>query len=276
MTTLYDTLKNLQLLPNSYQEWTGYRHDVTEWLIAHTEKDTRILLLGIGRSHDIDLRRLSEHTKHLILVDRNGCALKEACTQYDVTPEACYAYDLLGITDTMYHSYADAIVSYVRKEGGATSPEALTHYLIEAVRTLLSSYSQQKWPMPVVDTVVAIGLHSQLLSMMQWIIRVVLETLQQPSHTIDTVLQQCNREVVAWFNTQVFTHTKKNYILGYEIERLQRPGRIEGALQCEVDMQRRIQQGEVICQASVSCVWPFNASQNISYKMLLAQYQALE
>ena len=62
-------------IPNSYDEWREYRNQVTEFILAHRNKDT-IVILGAGPSNDIDLCRLSQCYEEIYLVDNREEAPK--------------------------------------------------------------------------------------------------------------------------------------------------------------------------------------------------------
>lgn len=68
-------------IPNSYDEWREYRNQVTEFILAHRNKDT-IVILGAGPSNDIDLGRLSQCYEEIYLVDNREEAMREALRTY--------------------------------------------------------------------------------------------------------------------------------------------------------------------------------------------------
>lgn len=71
MDPLYDQLLRLQHMPNAFTEWSGYRNDLTDFIIDHTDSGKTVLIIGAGACNDYDIGRLLFHFSKIILLDRN-------------------------------------------------------------------------------------------------------------------------------------------------------------------------------------------------------------
>ena len=80
-----DRLIASEVLPNAYKEWRGYRQKLTDFIeencVAEGGCKPVLAIWGAGRSNDIDLARLAERFK-LVLIDRDAEGLAQACKTY--------------------------------------------------------------------------------------------------------------------------------------------------------------------------------------------------
>ena len=169
---LYDRLLTLQEIPNAYTSWKPYRQSLTDYIIGQLNKSEDVLILGIGRGNDIQLKQLIPHIKSLTLWDKEEQAIHEALVQYglETHPQVkCIGKDLLGLSPKDYRQYADELMQFVRHKGMQTDVEALKDVGLKALQKLTEKIKVTPIGEKTYDTIIMIGLHSQLLSMMHWI-----------------------------------------------------------------------------------------------------------
>ena len=92
-----DRLIASEVLPNAYKEWRGYRQKLTDFIeencVAEGECKPVLAIWGAGRSNDIDLARLAERFK-LVLIDRDAEGLAQACKTYGLEETDVICVDL--------------------------------------------------------------------------------------------------------------------------------------------------------------------------------------
>lgn len=120
---------------------------------------------------------------------------------------------------------------------------------------------------------VIIGVHSQLISMFDWIWQVILQTLGQQDERVRQKIIQLNEKVVRKFNDAFWQVTKYKAIVGCELSKSNQVGSIQGAIQAIEQIEEEILKGTIKKQQTTYMEWPFNKSQGISYKMQLQVLQ---
>ena len=92
-----DRLIASEVLPNAYKEWRGYRQKLTDFIeencVAEGGCKPVLAIWGAGRSNDIDLARLAERFK-LVLIDRDAEGLAQACKTYGLEETDAICVDL--------------------------------------------------------------------------------------------------------------------------------------------------------------------------------------
>ena len=80
-----------------YKEWRGYRQKLTDFIeencVAEGGGKPVLAIWGAGRSNDIDLARLAERFK-LVLIDRDAEGLVQACKTYGLEGTDVICVDL--------------------------------------------------------------------------------------------------------------------------------------------------------------------------------------
>ena len=79
-----------ELINNStndrFTEWSNYRESLTSFIIDFIPKNTKsILVIGAGKSDDIDLFKISQYTEQLFLSDIDNISLKQAINNYNLS-----------------------------------------------------------------------------------------------------------------------------------------------------------------------------------------------
>lgn len=271
---IYDQLRNLQVINNAYNEWQNYRNELTEVIIRYAQDNKSIAIFGAGRCNDIDLKRLSAYFNEVILFDKDQEAMKEGLYQQKVetTPNIkMQVTDFVGIDEVDYRVYADTLISEIRKKGMRTS----CHELAEVALDQLEALYIKAMDIPIhfgtraYDCAVVVGVHSQLISMLEWIWSIMLQTIKQEEASVRNKIIEMNDAFVTRFNNAVIEGARNKIIIGCEEARLGKEGSVQGAVQALYDLKRRHAKGEInICEAM--CIeWPFHRSQGIEYKVSL-------
>lgn len=273
---LYDQLLQLQVIHNAYTMWANYRKQLTDYLIQHTQEGSSLAILGAGRCNDLDLKKLATHFKTITLIDKDEGALKEGLTLYELehSPNVLTKeVDFVGITSKDYRHYADTLVNKVRESGMNTNIEDLAstgqaylEYLFNKTLRLPLDLGEELY-----DYTVILGVHSQLISMLEWIWRIILETINQDEETVRDTLMYMNDAAVQKLNEAVFKVTRDTLFMGFEKERLGRVGTIQGAIQGVEDIESRIKREKVKCVDLLHIQWPFNEAEGVSFNMALYQ-----
>lgn len=267
---LYDQLLTLQRIDNAFTEWEAYRSDLTDYILRSLPKDETLAIFGAGRCNDIDLKKLSSHFSAIILIDKDEEAMKEALHQYDLEHSPLIhtqLIDFVGISSNDYRYYADYLINEVRKQGIHTVCEDLAEVALE----LLEDLYRKAIVTPVnleknsYENAIVMGIHSQLISMLEWIWSIILQTIGQDESEVRDALTKMNDGLVEKFNHLVLEATKHIVIMGYEETRRGRLGAIQGAHQAMEDMKRRASKGKVDIADSITLNWPFNLAQGITY-----------
>lgn len=275
---LYDQLIQLQQLEHAFTAWESYRLDLTHFILRHVTPTSSVAIVGAGKCNDIDLSILASKVSSITLLDKDLSSMLQAVEQYTLgtTPNvAVQKIDLVGITSSMYRSYADALMSVVRLYGNATKAEDLAvvaHQFLDQFTPLIqapialdtSSY----------DVVIAVGLHSQLLSMLEWIWHIMLETCSLEEYSVRERIISLNTQCIKNLNDTLLQATGHTLIIGYEESRLDRPGTIQGAIQCAHDLQRRQYDKTFYVKQATHLHWPFHKAHQIGYMMhIVALYK---
>ncbi|MBE6021782.1 MAG: hypothetical protein E7231_00955 [Cellulosilyticum sp.] len=269
---LYDQLLQLQVIPNAYSEWKEYREDLTDYIISHLEWNQSVAIVGIGRGNDIDLEALLPYVKKLILIDKDEQALLAASKQYHLTGKSkveLISQDLLGLNAEDYRRYAERLVGELRKKGMNTSMEVLLEVAIQEFNQLVSKMKLISLGYKVYDVTIAIGLHSQLLSMIEWIWQVVLQTIGKQDTTLRTAIIELTPQVICAFHEQLIEATKSKLIIGCELGRKNRTGTVQGAIQGLEDLTEQRKLGKLGRVEETILEWPFNRASDIVYNMLI-------
>lgn len=273
---LYDQLLQLQVIHNAYTMWANYRKQLTNYLIQHTQEGSSLAILGAGRCNDLDLKKLATHFKTITLIDKDEDALKEALILYELehSPNVLTKeVDFVGITPKDYRHYADTLVNKIRESGMntniddlASTGQAYLEYLFNKTLRLPLDLGEELY-----DYTVVVGVHSQLISMLEWIWRILLETINQDEETVRDTLMYMNDAAVQKLNEAVFKVTRDTLFMGFEKERIGRLGTIQGAIQGVEDIESRIKREKVTCVDLLHIHWPFNEEGGVSFNMALYQ-----
>ena len=269
---IYDQLRTLQVINNAYHEWEHYRHELTEIIIKYAKGSESIAIFGSGRCNDIDLNRLSRYFNEVILFDKDLEAMKEGLYQQKVEmmPNIkIKVTDFVGIDDADYRVYGDILISEIRKKGMRTNVCDLAEVALDQLEVLYKKAMNTPidFGVQAYDTAVVVGVHSQLISMLEWIWSVMLQTIKQDERSVRKKIIEMNEAFVARFNYAVIRGARNRIIMGCEEARVGKEGTVQGAIQALGDLKRRQEKGEINRCETLKIKWPFHRSQGIEYQM---------
>ncbi|MEG0712458.1 MAG: hypothetical protein RR448_09475 [Niameybacter sp.] len=274
---LYDRLIKLQEIEHAFSEWEAYRHQVTEFIIKDTSPEHTLAICGAGRCNDLDLERLTKHFKQVILVDKDVPSMEAARYRYNLEKDSnlkMQVADFVGIGDDAYRDYVDTLIEAVRKKGIQTDLEDLVKLALKQLQSLEGQIPTTPVELGIAscDVIVALGVHSQLLNMLEWIWTIVLETIRQEEVSVRDKIKMMNRLAIEKFNDTLFRHAKKQLVMGFEVGRAGQEGSIQGAIQGLEDMSHYEASGEVQGVDTLEVQWPFDEKQNKMYYMQIKKF----
>lgn len=267
---IYDQLLKLQIIENAWEEWEIYRQEVTHYLIDHLEDKRELAIFGAGRCNDMDLNLLLAHFEKIVLVDLDEEGMKVALKKQGLENETRITLeiaDFVGISSNDYRSFADTLVYKVRQKGLETSITELAQVAMVELDRFYMQIVATPLQFKTYANIVVMGIHSQLISMLDWIWQAVLQTLGQEEISVRQKIMQMNTIVIKRFNTALIKSTQSRLIIGYEIERAGRAGAVQGAMQAAIDFKQRVEQHEMQLLGFTQMDWPFDNQQGILYHM---------
>lgn len=267
---IYDQLLKLQVINTAWEEWATYRREITAYIISHCENKKEIALFGAGRCNDIDLNLLLAHFEKVILVDMDLEAMEVGVLNQGLQNErriALEVVDFVGISPDDYRQFADTLVYKVREKGLGTSLAELAQIARSELEKLEAQIMASPLQLNLYTNTAVIGVHSQLISMLDWIWQSILQTLGQEEMSVRQKIMTMNIGVVKRFNQALIASTQCHMIIGYEIERAGRAGAIQGAVQGAMDFKQRVAKQEVALLDFTQMDWPFAKNQGILYHM---------
>lgn len=102
MKHILDKIAAIRTNPNAFEEWSDYRRQLTDIVIAGTSKGDTLAVYGAGSCNDIDLRRLAKHFSEITLLDLNEEAMKDAVSRHRLEESEkirIECFDFVGISE---------------------------------------------------------------------------------------------------------------------------------------------------------------------------------
>jgi hypothetical protein len=267
--SLYDELIQLQLLPDSFEEWADYRLAITGYLIEHTTQGSSIAIFGAGRCHDMDLRLMADHFSSITLLDENVPSMQNALHTYGLSahPSIHLSHcNFTGITSDDYRTFSDELSTIYSTNRATCDIHTLAEYAIDKLDLLYEKAALQlvDFGQNCFDYSATFGVHSQLNNMAAWIFSVFAANLNQIDSSVDSRIMGANHRLIPRFNDAILKATTSAAFFGCELKNASIAGSIQGAIQCIDDLTKR---GIMIEQAVT--YWPFDVKQNKLYQMLI-------
>ena len=125
---IYGRFQERSSRDDEYNEWTGYRAELTEFIVSSIPAGGTLLILGAGKCNDLNLKKLSDHCGSTTLSDYRPETAEEAFSRYDLSPDEKIRFlesDYVGIPDEAYLEYTEQLIGIMRKLAGdaGTPPE---------------------------------------------------------------------------------------------------------------------------------------------------------
>ena len=278
-----DRLITSEVLPNAYKEWRGYRQKLTDFIeencVAEGGCKPVLAIWGAGRSNDIDLARLAERFK-LVLIDRDAEGLAQACKAYGLeeTDAICVDLPFWNVELETYEMF-EALL--------AEGEEA--EIVIEHLKQVAFDNSHRVLPdiRRRFDYSVCVGLHSQLNARFAGLLYMYRENYDEEElQMIENAIRALNEAAVTRTNDVIYMLTEKLMVFGLEWAVVNKsamdqwenlvPEEIEGALQLRHDIGMH-KDFDIRIEAERRLFWPFAwKERKKGYVMELLAVQPLE
>lgn len=264
---IYDQLKQLQIIPDAFENWAIYRNQLTDYIINNSEKDSSLLILGAGPCNDYDLSKLCNYFGSVTLCDRDCDALDKAAISYNVNDKVSkIILDHVGISDDDYRLMVDRLSGAMHMAANNDQFLEIALLLYEA---LFNDSISDSIPIGKYDYIACVGIHSQLISMCAWIWQTFSSTLNIEDERVYDFIKKQNDLIVRKFNDNILSAFGKSAFIGLESARENMEGAIEGAHQAIIDLEAR--EGLIITEQYMT--WPFSQLDGIVYNMKIMKVE---
>lgn len=278
-----DRLIASEVLPNAYKEWRGYRQKLTDFIeencVAEGGGKPVLAIWGAGRSNDIDLARLAERFK-LVLIDRDAEGLVQACKTYGLegTDVICVDLPFWNVELETYEMF-EALLA--EGEEAEIVIEHLKQVAFDNSHRVLPDIGRR------FDYSVCVGLHSQLNARFAGLLYMYRENYDEEElQMIENAIRALNEAAVTRTNDVIYMLTEKLMVFGLEwavvnesaMEQWEKlvPEDIEGALQLRHDIGMH-KDFDIRIEAERRLFWPFAwKERKKGYVMELLAVQPLE
>ena len=278
-----DRLIASEVLPNAYKEWRGYRQKLTDFIeencVAEGGCKPVLAIWGAGRSNDIDLARLAERFK-LVLIDRDAEGLAQACKAYGLeeTDAICVDLPFWNVELETYEMF-EALLA--EGEEAEIVIEHLKQVAFDNSHRVLPDIGRR------FDYSVCVGLHSQLNARFAGLLYMYRENYDEEElQMIENAIRALNEAAVTRTNDVIYMLTEKLMVFGLEwavvnesaMDQWEKfvPEDIEGALQLRHDIGMH-KDFDIRIEAERRLFWPFAwKERKKGYVMELLAVQPLE
>lgn len=278
-----DRLIASEVLPNAYKEWRGYRQKLTDFIeencVAEGGCKPVLAIWGAGRSNDIDLARLAERFK-LVLIDRDAEGLVQACKTYGLekTDVICVDLPFWNVELETYEMF-EALLA--EGEEAEIVIEHLKQVAFDNSHRVLPDIGRR------FDYSVCVGLHSQLNARFAGLLYMYRENYNEEElQMIENAIRALNEAAVTRTNDVIYMLTEKLMVFGLEwavvnesaMDQWEKfvPEDIEGALQLRHDIGMH-KDFDIRIEAERRLFWPFAwKERKKGYVMELLAVQPLE
>ncbi|MEE1342240.1 MAG: hypothetical protein U0L23_05940 [Lachnospiraceae bacterium] len=274
-TKILERLIASETIEDSYERWTDYRYQLTSLIEGLKEKTTdRLVLLGAGRCSDLDLKRLSKVYQEIILVDRDLEAMEEAIKRYDTPMVKTYSLDFFKVTTKEY----DELIKNLQEKNFSLVKEQLSNMKDVPKNNPLPADIEG-------EVVVAVGLHSQLISRLVALFSLYQEQFSyEERQEIQNIFSKLTTVAVSelhnWVTNQIGGF--RTFLIGYEyaafvgeqrafmdkiledylqgvVHDLSRYGifRVQGGVQAEEDIRKRVEKKQLFLRQWGMFSWEF-------------------
>ena len=299
--SIYGQIKEKFTMPNAYSDWSGYREKVTKLIMESSDqvigyeavsdgiankkmvplykKGMSAAILGAGACNDYDLVEILQHFDKVTLIDIDGDSMAKAV---EWMPEmlrnkiTLITAIITGISEDDQKQFCDNILKKVGSHRSVMTQAMYISILLEAVDTLDSKMYKDDidlqysvLPPAGYDVVVCLGVHSQLMAIISYMIQVLTYNVSQQlfdgqEPLLDQVIEKVknmNNRVIPVINSAILKCSREKAVFGCEYDE---KNPIEGAYQCINDIRSRNLE---ISETHLK--WNFNPEKGVEYDMLI-------
>lgn len=271
---LYSELCKLRNMTEAYDDWRVYREKVSQYILNNTEHGASIAIVGAGRCNDIDLSLFSKHFSKITLIDIDEKAMHDAINKYDISSMCkteIVVRDFVGIQDEDYIEYASIMCKDMKKNKQFFSPWVTGPKMIAKLEEVYAKLREYELDLGErnYDYVVALGVHSQLNGMFEWMWTSMIEGLGKTDSKVASRVSQETEYIVNKFDAAIYKMAKKRLFIGCEREIIGKIGAIEGARIGLDNIEKYEEAGIIQLDSWLDTIWPFDVKQGLQYKMAI-------
>ena len=285
---IYDRILRAARTEGIHEAWKEYRRSVTDYLIAHAEKGSTLLILGAGRMGDLDLPKLMTHFGSVTLADIDREAMEEGLAYWKLSAEGTDPYgndilrirevDLTGITREHYIEWIRLILEgYEKHLPGEEFASSLEHYLKRVYQETF--HHDPGLGFCRYDHAAILGVHSQLNNMFAYLWLTLSDLLgngKEPENDFEMVtdrifslIRSHTGNLTDRISKAVQDCASEGAFVGLEMERIGVPGPVDGAAQAFSGYAAMHIEGEAEICDPVDLIWDYDPGRNKSYRMRL-------
>ncbi|MCR5830133.1 MAG: hypothetical protein K6F93_07310 [Lachnospiraceae bacterium] len=273
---LYNNILNSYYIPNAHEEWADYRRLVTDRIIGFTEPGMSVAVIGVGESNDVDLARVYEHSGNVALFDIDVNAMKQALKRYGiegakgVSVNRC---DLFGISKNEYIGLIGKCLDGSVMSNKKADVQGIVKHMMEIID--IAGGRDVRVASTKFDCTIAVGLHSQIVGLLAHIWEYLSIIGGITDNCVVESLVKLNNTLIPRVNEALIAITKEKLFVGYEMYDMTfgPESTIQGAVQCNHDLNSRIKNNDLRLEDSFIEVWPFSGDKK--YKMLFYEMRVL-
>ena len=287
---IFDRFTKRSSKDDEYNDWEGYRDQLTEFVIRNTDPGSSLLILGAGKCNDLDLKKLAEHCGSIVLSDYRPETAEEAFRQYGLESSDRLRFaesDYVGITDEDYISYTDLLIRIMEKlrdcpeDSLEDAAGRELHDLRDELERIYGDNEAYEIDLGggIYDNAVIAGVHSQLNNSFRGIFQYARKDIEDSGGTVrfaeelNAAVFETTRkhtvDLVRRFNKAVFSSVRNGVIYGNEKRIIYVPTGEESPVIGTVDGARQaIEEAEGYAAADqMGCLWPLSRRRNIKFEM---------
>ena len=262
MSSLYDTLLKRNTVTGAFEAWAEYRKALTAFILECAQGDS-CLIVGAGACNDIDTAQLAARFSRVTLLDTDTAAMDRALERCPGNNITALRADILGVFAERYRALDAEMTAGIN--AGQTGAWLTAAFLGRLDRMMAEARPD---PLPMADTVICCGVHSQLLAMFARMAAVYARYAAMDTQRIFERISRQNAELQPAFNTRLLKAARATLITGLETGRAGMPGGIEGASQALADLAARQLSG-----VQTELLWPFDRAQGKLYTVRAAAFE---
>ena len=161
MNYLYGRIKQSERIPDAYEKWSGYRTELTGYVLERLGENKRIAILGAGACNDISLASLLKAGHEITLLDCDEVAMEDGVIRQlsnvlDRDKVSCRKVNVWDVTVQEYHTLEELFFQRKPMKSVISHLNKITERIVsQPVELLGEEY----------DMMVCVGFHSQVTVM---------------------------------------------------------------------------------------------------------------
>lgn len=257
-------------VPDAYENWREYRESITDFIIEAGADSKEILLLGVGESNDIDLKKIAQNFDRIYLADINLSAVEKAIENIntDRSKFVIAECNLTGIDEEDCINVAGACVMYKAARISETTVLDEITGIYEKI-SCIDPFENSLLYNKEFDCIVMIGVNSQLNNMFSRLSEIIIGNSFLTNEIISKSIGE-NKRIIERVNNKVFEKAKKCVVLGDEVCRIGNDDMIAGAKEAFDNTVCGVRSGKITVKNYLDVIWPFDVKGEKEYRMYIS------